>query len=264
MYYIKGNKNSPCLILPHHKGRSNWTAKLGKDGGIYNVSHASNLLEANPKKYSKELKEVLSKYPDGKLPPFYDFEDANYSFAALILNLNSKSTVPDINANEHFVDDNDNYFNAKNAISTRHRKTLSDLKLTNKETRIKKEQWTRLFQKHFRKAAKEENNKCIITGNGKSNMIEAFHIKPFSKYPQPNTALDIANGGMMQTSLHRPFDDSDFTIKDSKVLFSSHLSTNDILNLEMVGCKDGIAIDANLYALKKEYFEWHYNNIFKK
>lgn len=121
----------------------------------------------------------------------------------------------------------------------------------------------RLGQGAFRVVVTDAyNRRCAITGEKTLPVLEAAHIKPFSK-DGPN---DVNNGLLLKSDFHTLFDegyitiDQDYRVDVSKRLHEDYGNGKDYYKYH--GQRLLILPDKTVQLPSKEYLEWHNENVF--
>ena len=121
----------------------------------------------------------------------------------------------------------------------------------------------RLGQGAFRVVVTDAHNRrCAITGEKILPVLEAAHIKPFSK-DGPN---DVNNGLLLKSDFHTLFDegyitiDQDYSVDVSKRLHEDYGNGKDYYKYH--GQRLLILPDKTVQLPSKEYLEWHNENVF--
>ncbi|MFA5832406.1 MAG: HNH endonuclease [Bacteroidota bacterium] len=127
---------------------------------------------------------------------------------------------------------------------------------------------TRINQSFFRSTILSSyNQKCCITGISVPQLLVASHIVPWSK--NENIRLDPRNGLCLNSLHDRAFDHGFITITtDYKIIVSKELTANykkDKLTQEYFLSFNNKSINMpDRFLPKKEYLDYHYENIFRQ
>ncbi len=124
---------------------------------------------------------------------------------------------------------------------------------------------TRLFQSAFRNSILELfDHKCLLYEVDIDFLLEAAHIKPFSK--DISTAGDFANGLALCTLHHTLFDRGLISIKNGSVIPSKMLirAQSDFLNEQYHKLSNISHVSLPKGDKSEKYLEWHYNKVFVK
>jgi len=101
---------------------------------------------------------------------------------------------------------------------------------------------------------------CLITNVTEDRILEACHIKPFSKCESEEEQYDVANGIVLTPTYHVLFDLGFISFKDNgTILISPFLSNMNKSRLQL--------IDGKTYRIPKKcskYLEYHRKNIYNQ
>ena len=128
-------------------------------------------------------------------------------------------------------------------------------------TRIK----TRKYQHIFSKIIFERDKKCRICCLDLPYLLQAAHIKPFSKCDNDKDRYSENNGILLCCNHHKLYDRGLFSFTDDwKVIVSKELERkdNDLLIKTFEPCFMNISNDLSK-GKSTEYIKYHYDNIFK-
>ena len=115
-------------------------------------------------------------------------------------------------------------------------------------------------QADFRKNVLESCPFCPITKVSDDRLLEAAHIKPYSK-SSDQEVYDKYNGIAFTPSMHSLYDLGFISIdKDSSLVVSDWISKVTVRNL---GITDKLSLPIPEFNKRKEYFEYHQKNIFR-
>ena len=144
---------------------------------------------------------------------------------------------------------------------------IDDKEKVEKEVEKKFEAGDTLTPKVYRKKQVQYRHKlldsmpsCLITSVTEDRILEACHIKPFSKCDSEDEQYDIANGLVFTPTYHVLFDLGFISFKDSgEILISPFLSNMNKNRLQLVENKK-----YRIPPKCAKYLEYHRNNIFNQ
>jgi len=133
-----------------------------------------------------------------------------------------------------------------------------ELKISNGDTSSSKTY--RKQQVKYRQELLESMPSCLITNVTEDRILEACHIKPFSKCESEEEQYDVANGIVLTPTYHVLFDLGFISFKDNgTILISPFLSNMNKSRLQL--------IDGKTYRIPKKcskYLEYHRKNIYNQ
>ncbi len=136
-----------------------------------------------------------------------------------------------------------------------HQNEFKSLDQTEKDSIVK----SRIGQGLFRDGVVELWGSCSVTGLGNLALLRASHIKPWRNSTNQER-LDPMNGLLLQPTLDHLFDLGLITFDETgAVMFSPHLSQDDIEKLELAGNLKLRKVPNRL----RGYMEHHRNHVFK-
>lgn len=156
-------------------------------------------------------------------------------------------------------------------ISTGQKRGASELFLDEGGKTIMVQRAERANQDIFRgRVLTVYDSRCCITGIQSSDMLQACHIKPWSKCPENSKErLDPRNGLCLNVLHHKAFDDGLFTL-DEKYRVELSPALDQIEKPEVIERYyrpyEGKAIEIDLkeYLPSEDYLDYHRKNIFKE
>ena len=125
---------------------------------------------------------------------------------------------------------------------------------------------TRKFQHIFRRVIFQRDNRCKICCLETPELLEAAHIKPFSKCTNDNERYSSDNGILLCKNHHKLFDEGYFTFtKDWKVVISNEYKENYEVDNNLLFKTFERCYEKELFNFpnNNEYTEFHNKYIYK-
>lgn len=105
---------------------------------------------------------------------------------------------------------------------------------------------------------KNFSNNCVICKKGfPLYLLECCHIKP-RHLLNPREIEDVNNVMLLCRNCHKIYDNGDLSIHNNKIIYNKDILNYSDLNL----INEDIFLEIN--DNNRKYFDFHYNNIFKK
>lgn len=236
-------------ILSKHKSKTDWKLGFNVNSSTSNIIYKSvlNIMKTNP------IEKLESKW--------FEIDKKNN---IVVLKIESKDNFNDCLMLEKLC-----YKTIKNCIPWYQKYSSNEIDHINEIEELDilvsgyKECKKRIYQHTFRKIVLDRDCKCLICNAENSIILQACHIKPFSKCGDSFEQYDEHNGITFCANHHKLFDSGMFSFNDKwDIKLSNLLDRNDQL---LWFHQYEIAIIENLkrFANNNKYMQFHFNNIFK-
>ena len=133
-----------------------------------------------------------------------------------------------------------------------HSRKPKQVNVNNDHTSIKLKKVTVRSDGHFKKAVKERDGKCVISGNH-ADWCDVAHIKPLEKCETDEERFDPDNGLYMDGGWHKMFDKFKFAIHPETYKIVVMHNTED----ELLKKHDGQKLELSEHS--KQYIQYRYD-----